>query len=172
VEKCDDIEFEIGWERLERPEVLELIRERCRKIAADQGKAFMKSLYDNLPTMIFLFLPLIALVQKFLYLGSGRYYVEHLLFFVHFHSFFFLTLTMTILLARIPDLFPGQGVVTVLSIIALSIYIPVYLFKALRRVYGQGFLFTLIKYLLLITAYFFCLAITMMLGLLYTVLTV
>ena len=32
----------------------------------------------------------IAAVIYVLYLGSGRYYVEHLLFFVHYHSFFFL----------------------------------------------------------------------------------
>ena len=40
--------------------------------------------------MMFIFLPLIAVVMFVLYLGSGRYYVEHLLFFVHFHAFFFL----------------------------------------------------------------------------------
>lgn len=172
IAKCDDLEIDIGWDKLDQPEIIELIRERCRIIAADQGKAFLKSLYDNLPTMIFLFLPLMALVQKFLYLFSGRYYVEHLLFFVHFHSFFFLVLTIAILLSRVPEFFPGQGPITILAIVAMSVYIPVYLFKAMRRVYGQGFFLTLVKYLLLFVAYYVCLAITMILGLLYTVLTV
>ena len=122
--------------------------------------------------MMFLFLPLMALVLKFLYIGSRRYYVEHLLFFVHFHSFFFLVLTLSILLARIPEFVPAQGVLTTLAIIAVSIYVPVYLFKALRRVYGQGFPFTLIKYCLLFVAYIVCLAFTMGLGLLLTALSV
>ncbi len=172
IAKCDDLEINIGWDKLDRPEVIELIRERCRTIVADQGKAFLKSLYDNLPTMIFLFLPLIALVQKVLYLFSRRYYVEHLLFFVHFHSFFFLILTLAILLSRVPDFFPGQKPIVIVAIVAMSIYIPVYLFKAMRRVYGQGFFVTLIKYLLLFIAYYVCLAVTMSIGLLYTVLTV
>ena len=34
-----------------------------------------------------------------------------------------------------------------------SFYIPVYLYKAMRRVYGQGHLITILKYLMLSTAY-------------------
>ena len=44
-------------------------------------------------------LPLMALVFKGLYPLSRRYFVEHLLFFVHFHAFFFLILTLQILFA-------------------------------------------------------------------------
>ena len=38
-----------------------------------------------------------------LYLGSGRYYVEHLLFFVHFHAFFFLSGIAILVLERFID---------------------------------------------------------------------
>ena len=37
--------------------------------------------------------------------------------------------------------------------VAISFYIPVYLYKAMRRVYGQGHLLTLLKYLMLVVAY-------------------
>lgn len=172
IRQCDEIEINFGWQLLDRPEVIDTVRERCRRIVADQGKSFLQGLYNNLPKMIFLFLPLIALVQKVLYLGSRRYYVEHLLFFVHFHSFFFLSLVISILLARLPRVFELQGLITTLAIIAISVYIPVYLFKAMRRVYGQGFGVTLIKYALLFVAYIFCLMITMAVGLVYTALSV
>jgi len=172
IRKCDELEIDLGNGFLSREEIPELIRNVCRRIAVDQGRTFVKNLYDNLPAMIFMFLPLIALVQKFLYIFSRRYYVEHLLFFVHFHSFFFLNLTISVLLSRLPGFFPGQGVLTTLLIVALSFYIPVYLFKAMRAVYGQGFVVTLIKYMLLFVAYLICLIITMSIGLLYTALSV
>ncbi len=170
-DQCDDININLGWEPLERPETVQLIKERCRRIVAAGSRAFLQRMGDNLPTMIFLFLPLIALVQKILYVGSRRYYVEHLLFFVHFHSFFFLALTIAVLLGRLASVSPVPGWTTTLAIVGISFYIPVYLFKAMRSVYGQGFVVTLIKYLLLFVAYIFCLALTMTVGLLYTVLT-
>ena len=40
-----------------------------------------------------------------------------------------------------------------LVLVAASFYIPVYLYKAMRRVYGQGHLMTLMKYVVLIVAY-------------------
>ena len=65
------------------------LRDACRKIIADQ-QSFGRALFDNIPKMMFIFLPLIAAVMAVLYVRSGRYYVEHLLFVVHFHAFFFL----------------------------------------------------------------------------------
>ena len=41
-----------------------------------------------------------ALVLKLLYPLSKRYYVEHLLFVIHFHAFVFLILTLQVLFAR------------------------------------------------------------------------
>jgi len=57
--------------------------------------------------MMFIFLPLIAAVLSLLYIRSGRYYVEHLLFVVHFHAFFFLTGIAVLLLERPAELTTG-----------------------------------------------------------------
>ncbi len=125
----------------------------CEKVTANDGRDFVNQLIDNVPAALFFLLPLMALALKVLYPLSKRYYVEHLLFVVHFHAFFFLVLTLQILLSRagalttIPD-----GAVTT-TIVAISFYIPVYLYKAMRRVYGQGHLLTLLKYLMLVVAY-------------------
>ena len=45
-----------------------------------------------MPTLIFLGVPLFALFLKIFYLGSGRFYVEHLIFSLHLHIWFFLVI--------------------------------------------------------------------------------
>ena len=57
------------------------------------AREFGRALRHNLPKMMFIFLPLIALVSLVLYAFRRRTYVEHLLFYVHYHAFAFLLLT-------------------------------------------------------------------------------
>ena len=94
-----------------------------------------------------------ALVLKALYPLSRRYYVEHLLFFVHLHAFLFLLITLQILFYRLAGMVALPETPTVLAIVATSFYAPVYLFVAMRRVYGQGRFVTFLKYIVLTLAY-------------------
>jgi hypothetical protein len=132
------------------PERLEGI---CERIAADEGKTFGTLLLDNIPIALIVLLPFMALVLKALYPLSRRFFVEHLLFFVHFHAFFFLILTLQILFSRVAALAFVPEPISVLVVVAASFYIPVYLYKAMRRVYGQGHLLTLMKYIVMWIAY-------------------
>jgi len=151
------------------------LRDACRRIVADQ-QSFGRALWNNIPKMMFLFLPLIAAVMSLLYVRSGRYYVEHLLFVVHFHAFFFLTGIVVLLLERLAEWSTGvvaSGLAAVQAVLgaALVFYVPVYLLKAMRRVYAQSWWKTLPKYALLGVAYLFCMVFTGI-GLLgYTALT-
>jgi Protein of unknown function (DUF3667)/Domain of unknown function (DUF4286) len=140
------------------------LRSACRRIMADQ-QSFGRALFENIPKMMFIFLPLIAAVMSLLYLRSGRYYVEHLLFVVHFHAFFFLAGIVVLLLERLA----GSGSGTVGSALAavegalgaaLTLYVPWYLLQAMRRVYAQGWWKTLPKFALLGIAYFVSLVFT------------
>jgi hypothetical protein len=85
---------------------------------------------------------------------SKRYYVEHLLFVVHYHAFFFLILILQILFARLATLVGFNENIVSIFLIGASIYIPVYLFRSMQRVYGQGVLITLFKFLFLLISYF------------------
>jgi hypothetical protein len=151
------------------------LRDACRKIMAD-SQTFGRALYENIPKMMFIFLPLIAAVMYVLYLGSGRYYVEHLLFFVHYHAFFFLAGLVIVLLDRGAVLFAGTAVAAALRGVeglltaALVVYVPYYLYRAMRRVYGQGRVPTLLKYSLLGVGYVFFMALTALGLLAYTAL--
>jgi hypothetical protein len=151
------------------------LREACRKIMADQ-QSFGRALFENIPKMMFIFLPLIAAVLSVLYVRSGRYYVEHLLFVVHFHAFFFLAGIVVLLLERLAESVAGPLAVGINAAQAalgtvLVFYVPWYLLKAMRRVYAQGWWKTMPKFALLGLAYFFSLVFTGLGLLAYTALT-
>jgi hypothetical protein len=151
------------------------IREACRKIVADQ-QGFGRAMFNNVPKMMFLFLPLIAAVLSVLYLRSGRYYVEHLLFVVHFHAFFFLAGILALLLDLLARQLPAGAIRPVevaqaLLGTVLVFYVPWYLIKAMRRVYSQSWWKTLPKFAILGLAYVVSLAFTLVGLLAYTALT-
>ena len=125
----------------------------CEQASLDDGQQLLENVLDNIPAALIVLLPLMAFALKALYPLSRRYYVEHLLFFVHFHAFFFLILTLQILWLRLIGVLGVNEAIGVLPVIVSSFYIPVYLFKSMRRVYGQGFLLTLVKYLALLAVY-------------------
>ncbi len=151
------------------------LRSACRKIVADQ-KSFGRALWNNVPKMMFIFLPLIAAALAVLYVRSGRYYVEHLLFVVHFHAFFFLSGVVVLLLDRLSGFAGGpvgSGLTAAQAVLgtALSFYVPAYLLRAMRRVYGQSWWKTLPKFGLLGIAYLVCMVFTVVGLLFYTALT-
>ena len=172
----DEEGCELGdWDVSDMPEWFRVrfSRERLeaactRTFKSEEGQQeFLRKMIDNIPLALFILLPLMALVQVFLYPLSRRYYVEHLLFFVHFHAFFFLMLTLQILWGRLVQSLGGPNWLGVLPIVAASFYIPVYLFKAMRRVYEQGWFLTFFKYLLLLVAYLFGFAFIMLFAFLF-----
>jgi hypothetical protein len=102
--------------------------------------------------------------------------VEHLLFVVHFHAFFFLAGIVVLLLERLAEMSGGalaSGLTVVQGLLgaALTVYVPLYLLKAMRRVYEQSWWKTLPKYAMLGLAYLVSLVFTAVGLLAYTALT-
>lgn len=98
-----------------------------------------KSLYEvmmhNASKMIFLLIPVTGLLLKLVFIRRKRLYFEHLIFSLHFHSFVFLVMLITELLAfffKVPTL------------IMLGIFLIYFLF-ALKRFYAQGWGKTIMK---------------------------
>lgn len=163
-EDCDvtsaDVEDMPTWiARRMTPERLHRI---CEQMQIDGGRAFADKLADNIPAALIVLLPLMAFVLKALYPLSKRYYVEHLLFFVHFHAFFFLILSLQILFSRLAALLSVPETAVMLVLVVASFYIPVYLFISMRRVYGQGQFISFLKYMVLVIAYFLGFSATML----------
>lgn len=121
--------------------------------------------FDVLPATMFVLLPLSALILKFWYLFSGRYYIEHLILALHNHSFLFVVFLFTMLsnsFAGWRD--PGeQGWLTETVYwinLALYIWIPLYFLLSLKRVYQQGWGLTGAKYVVVGLSYIILLAMT------------
>ncbi|MGD8733773.1 MAG: DUF4286 family protein [Gammaproteobacteria bacterium] len=152
---CADVQvtWPEGMEWANRWLSSERLQTACRKIVADHGASFTRALLENIPAMMFILVPLMAGFMKLLYPLSGRYYAEHLLFLVHFHAFFYLLLSIVLLAGWIFDgeWLPDWPAAMLFAFSA--VYIPVYLFRAMRVVYEQGRLATGVKYVLLGIAY-------------------
>ena len=147
------------------------IKSTCDKILSDRGQAFQNALAEDIPLMMIVFLPLLALSMKVLYLFSRRYYVEHLLFFVHYHAFGFLLLTLLALSDVLAESIPTYSFIDTVLFSAGIIYLFVYLFKAMRRVYAQSWMITACKYLVLGCCYIVFLALSFTGTAIYTALS-
>ena len=157
---------------LKRRLTKERLERTCERIGADEGKTLVNLVLDNIPIALIVLLPFMALVLKALYPLSRRHFVEHLLFFIHFHSFFFLILTLQILFSRFAGFIHLPEAIGILVLVAASFYIPVYLYKAMRLVYGQGHILTFIKYITLVVAYTAGATFTMLGALLFALVSV
>jgi hypothetical protein len=103
---------------------------------------FRESFERYLPRMMFLLLPLFALLLKLLYVRRNWFYAEHFIFALHVHGFFF---ALFLLLLVVPSRFVPDGL--------LEIWGLLYLFFAMRHVYRQSWLKTGVKYLMLTATY-------------------
>ena len=138
----------------ESPPWLEPWLERLNKNAADietNPDLFLDQLVQRLPQMMFLLLPLFAVILWLAYLFSPFHYLQHLIFSLHYHTTAFL---YYILLFPISWILPGDygGVV----MLALFIYLPI----AMVRVYGSGWPGAITKGLVVGVSYYMLLLVS------------
>ncbi len=111
---------------------------------ATKGQNFGFYLIGNGSWMVFFMMPFLALFLKLLYYRRGYYYVEHIIFSFHTHSFAFLLYIIMILFGGYaPGWIIGGGFVVLI----------IYLYIAMLKVYKQGKIKTFIKYILINTLY-------------------
>ena len=104
-------------------------------------------------------MPIFAALLRLLYLR--RRYIAHLVFSLHLHSFAFLAILAGVLFDSSIDAVQGQRPGNASAILLIAVYS----FFALRRVYGQGRLLTLLKMVALLIGYLMALIVTMALTL-------
>jgi hypothetical protein len=140
----------------------------CEQMKKDGGKLFAERFAATAPKLMFLFLPLMAGVALLFYWRPRRLYAEHLVVFLHNHAFTFLLLGFTAILNEIAELeFAGAGSLKVVMFL-IWCWLPYYVYRSMRVVYGNGRALTLFKFFTISTIYFVLLGITMMGGLVYT----
>lgn len=159
---CENLTYEGPAAKWVQPRLKPL----CEKIREDEGHSLAESFKHNLPRAMFVFLPLLAGVMKLLYWRPKRWYVEHLLLFVHNHAFAFLAFS----LVALSSLLFGDTIESVL-IFGLFFYVPWYVYRSMRTMYGQPAFMTLAKMSVLSIAYFVSLTIMVIVTALYSVVT-
>lgn len=119
-------------------------------IAAGGVERLDEVLLHDFERAMFLFLPLLALMMKPLYLHPKRYYVEHLLFLLHNQVYLFVVLGLYTLLSLATT---SNAVIGPISA-ALWIYALVYFYVSMRRVYRESRWRTIGKLAALSSGYF------------------
>lgn len=163
----DDFESMPAW--FQRRFTKERLEHVCQRVKSAGAAGVGRELLDNMPIALLVLLPIMAFVLKLMYPLSRRYYVEHLLFVIHFHAFLFVLITLQILWTRLILLLGLYDAIAVLPVVATSLYVPVYLYKSMRRVYEQGHLWTTLKFIALTGTYLLMLAIMISAALVFAV---
>jgi hypothetical protein len=110
-------------------------------------KTWMENFFHNLPKLMFLLLPIFALIMKLLYIRRKIFLVDHAIFALHYHSFLFLLFTIVLVL---------NLCVAIPSLISITIFIfLIYLVVAIHNFYKQSWMRSIMKTMALLFIYFF-----------------
>lgn len=112
----------------------------------------------NMPKLAFILLPVFALLLKLVYLRRNINYAAHFIFSVNMYNFFFLVASLLFPLVLVKPL--SQYIPQVFFAAAAS-----YFYFALKHVYQQGYLRTLMKMLVFSGLFLFCLVLSFIVNL-------
>lgn len=120
------------------------------KYAKSPGLAFSR-IFDvflhKLPTILFISLPLFALILSLLYVRRQYNYVNHAIFGIYYYIFCFLALLLYFGINKFSEVTHWSIFSFIELVLVLSFY--VYLYKAMRHYYLQGRAKTILKFLTL-----------------------
>lgn len=114
--------------------------------------AMTEALIHSLPQMLWISLPLLALVLKLMYIRRKQfYYVSHIIFSIHLYVFLFIAQLILFSIYKLNKAL-DLGFLTLLStILVLGLFVYEYL--ALKNFYRQGWIKTFFKFLLVNISY-------------------
>jgi hypothetical protein len=107
---------------------------------------FIATLFSNLPYMMLCCIPLFAFVLKILYIRRHIFYIDHLIYALHIHTFAYVGI-MLIVLATIGLNRAASGSIAGWTIALLWIAFVMQIFLSIRRVYRQGWFISIFKFL-------------------------
>jgi hypothetical protein len=157
-------------EGINLPFLDEQTNNNLRKMMSSQAEANLNTLAENpidfargyleyITVFMLLMIPLLALIQKLIYIRTGHYYVEHLVLTLHNHAFIIFVVFVASLTGAVEE-----SQVPILNILfgflgtAIYIWMWVYLFLSLKNYFQQGYGKTLLKYITATVLYGFTLS--------------
>lgn len=128
----------------------------------DDPNLLKDAFLSTVPATLFVLLPLFAVLLKVAYVFKRRLYMEHLIIALHSHAFLCWALLLVMFLGALTNWTAGwpwlSGLFYWLEI-ALLVWMPLYLLLMQKRVYGQGWPMTLLKYFIIGNCYMFLISI-------------
>ena len=108
---------------------------------------FLRTLISNLPYMVLCCIPLFALVLKLLYIRRKVFYIDHLIYALHIHTFAYLAVMLIVAITiGLNGLVPGALAGWIIGLLWVTFAVQIFL--SIRRVYRQGWFFTVFKFFL------------------------
>jgi len=132
---------------------------RILKVGRNDPAIFLANIINNIGTLMFFTLPLLALFFVPLYIRRQKYYIDHLIFTLHLQAFTFIILTLA-------ALFFHWELYSISSI--FSLLLIVYVWFAFKKVYNQGFFKTTIKAYIISSLYIMTLIFMLAINLVYS----
>jgi hypothetical protein len=148
--QCGDINSLI---KIGRPDWNARLVHACNVARSDNGASASHVVEGIVPKVMFVFLPLIALLHMLMYWRPRHRYAEHLLFFLHIHAFFFSIATLSLLSDVATSKWTAAKPVGDAFGLLLFLLVVFYSILALRRVFQQSWPKTLLKAALLFFVY-------------------
>ncbi|GJM13491.1 MAG: hypothetical protein DHS20C12_18940 [Pseudohongiella sp.] len=109
---------------------------------------FGRGYLEYITFFMLLMIPLLALLQKIVYIRQGHYYVEHLVLTLHNHAFVISIMFVTGVTGLIEESqIPIANYLFGFLGSAIYIWMWVYLFLSLKNYFQQGYGITLLKYI-------------------------
>jgi hypothetical protein len=108
-------------------------------------KLFIETLRSNLSTMMLFCVPVFAFILKILYVRQKRFYIEHLVYALNIHAFFYISVILVVLISIGLNMWiPGTP--QVLLTLLLCLLVVAQIFLSIRRVYRQSWFMTAFKF--------------------------
>jgi large-conductance mechanosensitive channel len=130
------------------------------------GERMKEDIMHNIPKMMFILLPLFAVILKLVYINKNKYYYENLIYSFHVHSAIFLSYLFLFALQK------AIGLVVDLNewlIFSWMLYILWYIYKSLKVFYGSRRWVTVAKILFLMFCYTIVFSISTLMVIAFTV---
>lgn len=110
-----------------------------------------QSAIESLPQAFLFTLPLLALVLKVLYIRRNHLYVEHLVLLIHSHSFMFAVILTYLGWHQLEEVFVWLDYIPVGW--GLLVWAIIYLYLSMKRLYKQGHIWTIAKFIVFSVIY-------------------
>ena len=146
---CTEMAANAGW-------LLKLVPDlegSCMRALSDDRRAMTSRVEHLLPKVMFVVLPLVALVAFWVYRRQRPLYLENLIFVLHFQSFYYLISIVALLIAAGIAALTGAKSVGQILDLAVYVWTFVYLFIATRRVYRASIFKTSLGLLVVTLSY-------------------